>query len=91
MTTATKPTPAAIAALDFVENEPLRLEVERLVDLGVLTWRKLAAAVGVTELALARSLGHGHANGRPPARYLRYERAVEVARLVGVDPVDVGL
>lgn len=92
VTTATRPTPSSIAALDFVENEPLRREMERLVDdLELFTWDGLATELGVNERALARALGRQRHPGRPFARYMRYERAVELARLVGIDPVDVGL
>lgn len=91
VTTANRPTPTSIAAGDFVENEPLRLEIERLVDLEIWTWRDLAAEIGVNERGLAISLGHQAAPGRPFSRYVRYERAVELARLIGLDPVDAGL
>jgi hypothetical protein len=91
VTTANRPTPTSIAAGDFVENETLRCEIERLVDLEVWTWRELAAEVGVNERCLAISLGHQAAPGRAHGRYMRYERAVEVARLIGLDPVDAGL
>jgi hypothetical protein len=91
VTTATRPTPTSIAACDFVENGPLRREVERLVDLEIWTWRGLAAELGVNERGLAISLGHQVAPGQPPSRYVRYERAVEIARLVGLEPVDAGL
>lgn len=80
-------TAKTVEARDYVENATLRAEVDRAVDLGLITWTSLAAELGVTEPTLARSFGKTSRG----ARYVRYSRAVQVARALGIDPVDVGL
>lgn len=76
-----------IERLDYVENSYLRAEIDRAVDLGIMSWSTLAAEVGVTEPTLARSFGKTRRGGR----YVAYGRAVQVCRALGLDPVDVGI
>jgi len=87
---AGKPTAKTIACYEFVENTPLLEAIEQAVARGGITWMDLAAEVGVTEPVLAHCVGkrrtHNHYG-----RYMRYERAVEIARAIGADPVDVGV
>lgn len=88
MSVCARPTPRAVAELQFVENAPFRAAINRAVWLGVVSWGSLAVEVGVTESALTKAFGRGGGHGR---RYVRYERAVEIVRALGLDPVDFGV
>jgi hypothetical protein len=85
-----KPTPKTIARFEFVDNAPVLVAVEQAIARGGITWSDLAAEVGVTEAVLAHTVGKRAAKNHY-GRYMRYERAVQIARVIGADPVDVGV
>lgn len=76
-----------LARGEYVKNELLRREIERAIDRGGVTWVTLGDEVGVDPCSLSRSFGFG----RRGVRLVQHDLAAKVCRLVGADPVDVGL
>lgn len=89
------PTLNAVKRMDFVPNDPLREAVLAAIRAGNITgWSELGGELGVNETQIRRTLGMSHWNRHGERRrslFCRYDTAVRIVRILGLDPIDYGV
>ena len=93
--------PRSVVSEDWIDNAPIRAAVEQAVA-GGMTYSAICRALGWLKpngsgdtSRLRRRIGampHLAGNGRhDTSRTINYELAVQIARAIDIDPVEVGL